>query len=216
MKYALIATCAASLLSAAAHAQTETLDYVGSAFTSVTITGNMSSGSANSVPENTGEIVFSSPLADNLNNVSVNPLSYTFDSTTEFGLYLSSNNPYAGFPGNSASFLVSTNANGVLVGWNIAVTGGVFAGTNTTSYADLTITDTGDTYSSGLSSPECAQPTSTECYQVTESNTSKGSWSPTANAPEIDPASAASAVTLLFFSIALMGGKRPKDWRAPG
>lgn len=179
MKYALLAIGAASLLSVAAHAQAETLYYIGSAFTSVTITGTMSTGSANSVPENTGEIVLSSPLGDNLNNVSVSPLSYAFDDTTQFALYLSSKNPYASFAGNSASFLVSTNASGTLVGWNIAVTGGVFAGTETTSFAKLTISNAGDTFSSGISSPSCAEPTSTECYQVTESNTSQGDWSST-------------------------------------
>jgi hypothetical protein len=43
-----------------ASAQPETLDYVGSAFTSVTISGNLTNGLHSLILENTGEVVLSS------------------------------------------------------------------------------------------------------------------------------------------------------------
>ena len=40
-------------------AQTETLDYVGSAFTNLTMSGNLSNALRNVIAENSGEVVWS-------------------------------------------------------------------------------------------------------------------------------------------------------------
>ncbi len=196
----------------AAFAQSETLDYFGSAFTSGSITGNAASAAQDGIPtSNTGEIVLSAPLGDNLNNVAVNPVSYTFDSSNRFGsFYLSSQSPVRGAPGNYASFLFSTNAVGVVTGWNIDVVGGIFGGTNSPSHASVSITNAGDTFSAGFSTPSCGAPTGGGCYQIRESNTSPGSFSSSgARAPEIDPRSAMSALTLLLGGLAVLRGRRP-------
>jgi hypothetical protein len=193
-----------------ANAQTETLDYTGSPFTSLSITGNSSTGLANAIPENVGELVLSSPLGDNLNNVAVTPVSYSFDSSTRFGShYLNSGNPQS--PGNSASFLFSTDATGMLTGWNISVIGGDFGGTNSPTWATVTISNAGDSFTTGLSTPSCEAPPGVpiSCFSVSESNSAPGSWDATiARAPEIDPASAASGLTLLLGGVAVLRGRR--------
>jgi hypothetical protein len=195
-----------------ANAQTETLDYTGSPFTSLSIDGNLSNGLANAIPRNAGELVLASPLGDNLNNVAVIPISWSFDSNTQFGsIYLNSSNPAAGDPGDSMSFLFSTDANGVLTGWNIAVVGGIFEGTNAPSFAAITIGNAGDTYSSGFSNPSCNAPPGVpvDCYTVTESNAAAGFWKATVTqAPEMDPASAASGLTLLLGGLAVLRSRR--------
>lgn len=194
-----------------AFAQTETLDYVGSAFTSLTISGNLGNGLRNVVPENTGEVVLSAPLGDNLNNAVLKPISWSFDSTTQFGgLYLNSNSPLAA-PGASPLFMFSTDANGVLTGWNIDIVAGIFSGTNSPSFAAVTIMNAGDAYSSGFSSPSCAAPPGvvTPCFRIDESNSAPGHWSASiSSAPEIDSASAASALTLFLGALAILRSKR--------
>ena len=197
-----------------AHAQTETLDYIGSPFTSRSIDGDMTNGLANSIPENAGVLVLSSPLGDNLHNAVVTPLSWSFDSNTQFGsIYLNSHNPAAGDPGDSMSFMFSTDAKGAITGWSIAVIGGIFEGTNSPSFADITIGNAGDTFTTGFSSPDCAVPQGVPapCYTVTESNAAPGGWSATiARAPEIDSTSAAGALTLLLGCIAVLRGRRAR------
>ena len=196
----------------AANAQTETLNYVGSLFTQSTISGSPSNGLKNEIPENAGQLTLSSPLGDNLKNVEVTPVSWSFDSTSQFGgLYLNSSNPFAGEPGESTSFSFSTDAGGHLTGWDINVIGGIFASTNSPSFAAFTITNAGDSYSSGFSTPSCNAPPGVPipCYQISQSNKASGSWSSTvARAPEIDPASAAGGLTLLMGLLAVARGRR--------
>lgn len=194
-----------------ATAQPETLDYVGSAFTNLTISGNLTNGLHSMIPENTGEVVLSSPLGDNLHNVAVTPVSWSFDSTTQFGsIYLNSSNPFSG-QSPPPVFMFSTDANGVLTGWNIDIVAGIFGGTNSPSFADVTITNPGDTFSSGFSTPSCAAPPGvvTPCFNIFESNSAAGHWSSAlTSAPEIDPASAATGLTLFFGALAVMRSKR--------
>lgn len=206
----------------AAFSQTETLDYYGSPFTSTSAGSSGSLGATlaaeNTIPENTGQIVLSAPLGDNLSNVAVAPSSYSFDSNTQFGgIYLSSQSPFRNAPGNYASFLFSTNASGMITGWSISVVGGIFGGTNSPSSATVTISNSGDSFSTGFSSPSCAAPNGGACYSVRESNTSPGSFSVSgssgggsggAAAPEIDPRSAMSAMTLLLGGLAVLRGRR--------
>lgn len=189
-----------------------TLDYTGSPFTSLTVNGNVGIGLSSAVPQNMGELVLSSPLGDSLNNVAVTPVSYSFNSSTQFGgLYLNSSNPEGGAPGNSASFVFSTDATGVITGWNISVVGGIFEGTNSPSWATTAIGNAGDAFTTGFSTPSCAAPpgVSIPCYSVSESNAAGGSWQSTvARAPEIDPASAAGGLTLLLGGLAVLRGRR--------
>ncbi|MDP9089771.1 MAG: hypothetical protein M3O26_13650 [Pseudomonadota bacterium] len=192
-------------------AQTETLDYVGSAFTNLTISGNLTNGLRNVVPENFGEVVLSAPLGDNLNNAPVKPISWSFDSTTQLGgIYLNSNSPFAA-AGASPLFTFSTDANGILTGWNIDIVGGILGGTNSPSFAAVTIRNAGDTYSSGFSTPACGAPPGvvTPCFRVSESNSAAGHWTAAiSSAPEIDPASAASALTLFIGALAVLRSRR--------
>jgi len=196
----------------AANAQTETLDYVGSPFTSLTIGGNLNNGLQNTIPENTGELVLSSPLGDNLHNAAIMPISWSFDNNTQFGsIYLNSNSPFAGEPGASSSFTFSTDASGSLTGWSLSVIGGIFEGTNSPSFASITISNAGDSYSAGFSSPECAAPPGvvTGCFTIAESNIAPGNWGSTiSHVPEIDPASAASGLALLLGGCAVLLGRR--------
>lgn len=192
-------------------AQTETLDYMGSPFTSVNTDGNPATALANTPPENTGEVILSSPVGDNLSGFQVTPVSWSFDANTPSGwLYLNSNSPFAGQPGNSASFVFSTDATGMLTAWSITVDGGIFVGTNS-SWADASITSWGDSFSSGLSTPLCGADSGipAPCYDVSESNSAGGSWtSKVAAAPEFDPASSMSALTLLLGGLLILRGRR--------
>ena len=196
----------------AANAQTETLDYIGSPFTSLTIGGNLSNGLQNMTPENTGELILSSPLGDNLHNAAIMPVSWSFNSNTPFGsIYLNSNGPFAGEPGASSSFAFSTDASGSLTGWSLNVIGGIFEGTNSPSFASITISNAGDSYSAGFSSPECAAPPGvvTGCFTIAESNVAPGNWSSSiSHVPEIDSGSTAGALTLLLGGCAVLLGRR--------
>jgi hypothetical protein len=193
-----------------AQAQTETLDYFGSLFTTLSINGNLSNGLQSTIPQNTGEVVLSSPLAPNLNNVAVNPVFWSFDSSTGFG-YLNSNDPQIGNEGNSDLFMFSTDSNGALTSWNLTLNNGISSGTNSPSFASASITNSGDTFATGYSSPSCGAPPGVPvgCYSVSESNQASGNWSATAmQAPELNPASTAGSLTLLFGVIAVLRGRR--------
>ncbi len=210
MKYQILGALMLVLLAEPmpANSQTETLDYFGSPFTSVSTDGNPSNALANTIAENIGELVFASPLGHNLNNAAVTPLSWSFDSSTQFGgAYLNSHNPFV----DSMSFLFSTDANGVPTAWSIDVTGGPLSGTNAPSFASVTIDNSGDTFSTGFSSPSCNAPPGVPvpCYFVSENNAAAGDWkTAVAKAPEIDLASSANGLTILLAGLAVLGGRR--------
>jgi hypothetical protein len=209
MKYQILGALTMALLAPMlANSQTETLDYSGSPFTSLTIDGNLSNGLANAIPENVGELVFGSPLGPNLNNVAVTPVSWSFDGSTQFGsVYLNSSSPFV----DSMSFLFSTDANGVPTAWSINVLGGILSGTNAPSFASVIIGNSGDSFSTGFSNPSCGAPPGVpvSCYFVSENNAAAGDWKTTvAKAPEIDPASAAGGLTILLGGLAVLGGRR--------
>jgi hypothetical protein len=211
MKYKILGSVAIALLAGpmVSNAQTETLDYIGSPFTSFGFTGTMSDALANSIPQNTGEIVLSSPLGDNLHNFAVTPVSWSFDRSTPNGVFLRSNSPFPG-PDDVATFLFSTNASGMLTAWNIVVSGGILQDTTAQSFAAVTINNAGDSFSSGTGSPSCQLPEpATACFTLKQSNTAAGAWTATfAKAPEIDPASAASGLMLLLGGLAVVCGRR--------
>jgi hypothetical protein len=144
-----------------------------------------------------GEIELSGPLAPNVTNASVVPLSWNFGyqydpynpvltsdwlSTIGYGEY------------GSASFQFST-AGGQIVNWHISLSGGQDYA-NSTLDELATITGTGDAfsyYSSDFDGGESLQ----------QSNATPGAWS-VMGAPEIDPAGWASGLTLLAGTLAIL------------
>jgi hypothetical protein len=201
----------------AANAETETLSYTGNAFTQATFGGNLALAEAYAPAMDVGTVVLSTPLGDNLSDVFVTPESYVFEGGGPASNYLgSASNPFIGDYDNVATFEFSTDATGLLTQWNVNITGGVFAGTNSPSSASVTLTMLGDTFSAGFSTPSCAAPPSVTipCYGISESNisppfTAAGHWEQTiAPAPEIDPRMAGSALTLLAGCIAMMRGQK--------
>jgi hypothetical protein len=202
----------------AANAQTETLTYTGNAFNQATFGGNLSLAEAYAPAMDAGTVVLSTPLGDNLNDVFVTPESYAFEGGGPASNYLgSASNPFIGSFGNVATFEFSTDATGMLTQWNVNITGGVFAGTNSPSSASVTLTTLGDTFSAGFSTPSCAAPpgVTIPCYSISESNigapfSAAGHWQQTiaAQTPEIDPGMAGSGLTLLAGIGALIRGRR--------
>jgi hypothetical protein len=199
------------VLSDACYAQTEMLTYTGSAFTQADFSGNVSIAEAQSPPQNTGSIVLSAPLGDNLTNSIVMPASWAFDSTTLLGgVYLNSGNPELGLTNNYATFQFSTDLTGAITQWDVEIHG-LTIGTSAPSGASLSITTSGDTYSSFASNSECAKPPGVPipCYNISESNDAAGQWSQSvAPAPEIDPGMAGSALTLLAGMLAIVRSRR--------
>jgi hypothetical protein len=205
-------------LPSAANAQTETLTYTGNAFNQATFGGNLSLAEAYAPAMDAGTVVLSTPLGDNLNDVFVTPESYAFEGGGPASNYLgSASNPFIGSFGNVATFEFSTDATGMLTQWNVNITGGVFAGTNSPSSASVTLTTLGDTFSAGFSTPSCAAPpgVTIPCYSISESNigppfSAAGHWqqSIAAQTPEIDPGMAGSGLTLLAGIGALISGRR--------
>lgn len=190
-----------------AAAQDETLQYVGSPFTSFTATGDIGNAFAQSPAQNSGEIVLGTPLGDNLNDVAVTPLSWNFDPTTNSNFYL------VDFPYNSMTFTVSTNGQGNLTAWNLSAGGNDFGSTNTPSYAAITLTNAGDSFAAGSSGYGCTPPPGglTSCFDVSESNSVAGSWTAETKAvPELDTAFLYTALTLLLGSLAVLRGQRTR------
>jgi hypothetical protein len=202
----------------AAIAQSETLTYTGNPFNQATFSGNLSLAEANAPTMDTGTVVLSTPLGDNLNDVFVTPESYAFGGSVLASYYLNSGSPVVSLYGNSAAFEFSTNAFGMITQWNVDVTGGIFEGTNSPSGAAITLGMSGDTYSAFTSSPSCAAPPGVpiSCYSVSESNvdsnsfySAAGHWQQTINqTPEIDTGMAGSGLTLLAGVLAIVRGRR--------
>jgi hypothetical protein len=200
----------------AAIAQSETLTYTGNVFNQATFTGNLSLAEANAPTMDTGTVVLSTPLGDNLSDIFVTPQSYAFGGGALAAAYLNSGNPEIGTFGNSATFEFSTDATGMITQWNVNVTGGIFAGTNSPSSASITLGMSGDTYSAGFSTPSCAAPpgVTIPCYTISESNISTpfsaaGHWQQTiTQTPEIDPGMAGSGMTLLAGVLAIVRSRR--------
>ncbi len=213
------------------------IDFQGSAFTTRTGSGGTSILSDNFIDADAGDLVLATPLGANLVNAAVIPMSWSFDASTQFGsLYLTSNNPFAGQYGNAARFLFSTNARGVITGWGIDISGGILGGTNSPSFASLSLGKGGDTFAEGFASPACAAPpeVAVPCYTLEEGNSASGAWrvenslqpphghiapaptfAPTRSeplgfapksAPEMDPSSSGAAILLLLGGLTLLRG----------
>jgi hypothetical protein len=210
MNYKILGMAAAAMLCAPlVNAQTETLDYTGSAFTNVNISGN-NQGFANPI-QNTGELVLSSPLGDNLHDLAVIPVSFSFDGNTVFGAALDSSiNSFTG-PADVASFRFSTDAHGMLTAWDIVVSTAIFQGDNPESSAGITINTAGDSFSADAGGSFCLDPAGPPpgCFTIEASSALPGVWKASVTrAPEIDPALAGSGLTLLLGGLAVLRGLR--------
>jgi hypothetical protein len=202
MNYKLLGLVALLAGPMAANAQTEILDYTGSPFSSVSVEGN-DAGAPNPA-QNTGELVLSSPLGDNLHNFAVTPVSFRFDGVPALD---SNNSSFTGLE-DVASFRFSTDAHGMLTAWDIVVRSVVLRGYTPESSAGVTITNAGDSFFASNDTTFCGQPPFPPpgCFNISASNGTPGVW--TTPAPEIDPASAASGLTLLLGGLAVLRGRR--------
>jgi hypothetical protein len=182
----------------AAIAQVTILDYQGAAFTNVTVSGNTTFPDVLTLPSVEGDVTLSAPLAANLNSATVVPVSFSFNP------FLLNTDIYQHICCGSASFVFSTNNAGAITGWNVDLSLTI-AGTNSPSSNTIVLGPSGDTYSGWGSYGSCNNPQG--CYGgLQESNTTPGVW--TTQAPEIDPASAASGLTLLLGGLAVLRGRR--------
>jgi hypothetical protein len=146
-----------------------------------------------------GFITLSAPLADNLNNVSVSPV-FVDISTGGGSLF-------------RGDFTFSTNATGAIDGWSILLDGSV-PGPGGYELSATSVDRGGVGGDSATLSAACTAffnsgpPQSFGCASSGR-NTTPGVWtSPATQAPEIDPASAASGLTLLLGGVAVLRGRR--------
>jgi hypothetical protein len=189
---------------AATKAQVTTVDYQGSIFTIVSVSGNGSFPDVPTLSSVVGDVVLSAPLRANLNDVTVVPSAFSFDAPL-----LNSDLLTAPCCGNTASFAFTTNNMGAITGWNIDLLF-TFLGTNSPSGNSVVLGTSGDIYTGFGSTPfGCGQ--SGCSLLIQESNTIAGVWSVAQKAPEIDPASAASGLTLLYGGLAVLRGRRGKS-----
>jgi hypothetical protein len=145
-----------------------------------------------------GFIILSAPLGDNLNNVSVTPVFVDIST---------------GGPLFRGDFTFSTNANGAIDGWSISLDGSV-PGPGGYELMATSVDRGGVGKDSATLSAFCTafftsgSPQSFGCGS-SGINTAPGVWtSPATQAPEIDPASAASGLTLLLGAVAVLRGRR--------
>ena len=185
----------------ATNAQVTTLDYQGSIFTNVSISGNGSFPDVPTLSSVVGDVVLSAPLGANLNDVTLVPTAFSFNAPLL-------NSDLFAFPccGNTSSFQFTTNKMGAITGWNIDLSF-TFVGTNSPSGNSIVLGTGGDSYTGFGSTPSGCAPTGGCSLLIQESNTTPGVWS-VAKAPEIDPASAANGLTLLLGGLAVMRGRR--------
>jgi hypothetical protein len=200
MKYKILGLFGIALVagSTAANAQEVTLDYTGSV-----MSGTLYSGHPYGTPPVTspisGDIFFTGSITVDRSGLGANDWA-----VVSYNISLDGGPPLAG-PGFPIPSFSLTTVNGVptgaTVGWsyqssgggNLASTSFEFGGSSGDSYTN--------TYGSGFQLncvPFCG---------VVEGSSTPGVWQ-AASAPEIDPASAASGLTLLFGGLAVMRGRR--------
>jgi len=192
MNYKIMELLAVGLMgtSMAANAPAETLYYQGSP---------LSDGTTIS-----GSVVLNTPLGADV-NANVIPASFSFPA-----IYIDSPAPgyIGGWGVNTYSFTFTTDA-GTIVGWDINFALATGGGTNSPVTEDAVISNHGDGYVLQPSGVGCtAGPGQPDpCPPISGFNTTPGSWT-IAAAPEIDPASAASGLMLLFGGVAVLRGRR--------
>jgi hypothetical protein len=184
-----------------AFAQASELFYTGALMTDITTVGYPAPTSG----QLTGYLWLDAPLAANLKDVTVAPLSFVFQNGG--GGQLST-----GYIGNPGAFAFSTNVAGLITDWSMSFTDN--AGGNRPFTTLMTSTEQlGD--SSQWDGSRCSQNQNMPC-SVSMHTSSPGAWYAdsaglvrlSVAAPEIDPSSAASGLTLLFGALALLRSKR--------
>ena len=189
----------------AANSQTTLLDYQGSAFTNVSISGNGSFPDVPTLSSLVGDVVLSSPLGANLNNATVFPTAFSFNAPL-----INSELFSPGYAGSSSSFAFTTNNSGTITGWSVELSF-TYLGTNSPSGNSIVLGPGGDSYMGFGSTPGGCGPPGGCSLLVQESSTSPGVWSVPQPAPEIDPATAAGGLTLFLGGLAVLrGGRRLK------
>lgn len=205
-------------------------DYVGKP---ITVTVNTATSAGGPAPYTEtfpflGSITLAQALNQNEANQQVVPLSYSFSNTggPQGGPTLSYDPAAVGpDPGSigtygNTSYLVPGGANPITSGWaagygslptlsfytvdgSITAFDMTFSGFNDYINEQLTLTSSGDSFSGTYCNAHCIG----YAAQEQGSNQVGGAW--TVAAPEIDPASAASGLTLLLGTLLVLRGRRP-------
>jgi hypothetical protein len=215
MNYKILGSAAVALLAGpiGANAQATTYTYQGAPFFGGFDVSPPAGADSFTVPAAAvgtlnGFIILSAPLGDNLNNVSVTPTFVDISTGPP---------PTAPFPTVPplfrGDFTFSTNANGAIDGWSISLDGSV-PGPGGYELSATSVDRGGVGGDSATMSGTCTaffkfgSPQSFGCGS-SGSNTTPGVWtSPATRAPEIDPASAVSGLTLLLGGLAVLRGRR--------
>jgi hypothetical protein len=171
------------------------------------------------LPETTAEVIMPRTLADNMNNVAI------ANAYIETGISPITNSSFSGAP---QSFTLSTNSRGQITAWNLEY--GLF--TYTPGF-NLSYTIVQEAFSSNSVSGDSFQGQSYSCDGVTHCGPDSGDYNLTGTAgtwfesvrdafipisapssgggftaPEIDPASAVSSLTLLLGGLAVLSSRR--------
>lgn len=201
----------------------EVLDYQGASYTSTHIVLHPNPQGFNvTVPSYSlseaisGSITLSSPLVPNMNDVAVIPSSLLFTdgnlgTVGQGGPFQLTNAP--GTSGSPDVFHFWTNASGQITNWNFSLYA-ITPGTNSPEVFTVASTLSGDQATFTQFSSSGAFGT------AYASNSEAGAWTPvsTVGVPEINGASAGSAIALLLGCLAVMcGGRRsPVERRGDG
>jgi len=212
MKWTTLRLLALALASSAAHAQTTTLDYQSTAFNGFTET-LFPSGLVNFESGNFGpisaDVVLSNPLDPNENNQVVTPVAWNFDAVPgPFPLdsqFFASNTMGSG---QSTLFSFSTQS-GQITSWDVELSFGPQGGTNTTGVE--TFDTFGPATGHGLNGQDLfafniGGPDGSEIAQA--ASIGGATWSQAVQAPEFDPSTTFSALTLLVGCLAVFTGRR--------
>src|ERR1700693_2455278 len=136
----------------ATNAQVTTLDYQGSIFTNVSVSGNGSFPDVPTLSSIVGDVVLSAPLGANLNNATLVPTAFSFNAP------LLNSDLFASLCcGNPSSFAFTTNNIGAITGWNIDLSF-TFVGTNSPSGNSIVLGTGGDSYAGFGSTPSGCAP----------------------------------------------------------
>jgi hypothetical protein len=163
-----------------------------------------------------GNVTLSAPLPED-GTFSVSPTEFNFP---EVGFGVSDNYfcPGCGYglggmaEFGSASFSFTTD-DGKISAWGIAIDFSGTPGTNTQTSLYASITPGNDSFTQLTFGAHCQPPPGqpSPCQPISVSSSTLGVWKETIGAPEIDPTSAASALTFLFGGLAVLHGQRKLD-----
>jgi hypothetical protein len=162
-----------------------------------------------------GNVTLSAPLPED-GTFSVSPIEFNFPGMGAEYNYPCSGCGY-GLGGmgefGSASFSFTTD-DGRISAWGIAINFSGTPGTNTQTSLYASITPGNDSFTQQTFGVACAPPPGqpSPCQPISVSSSTLGVWTEkTIGAPEIDPTSAASALTFLFGGLAVLRGRRKSD-----